>query len=141
MRLLDEDGSERRLPGAGRALPAGLPAGAVYALVLVKSWQTERAAGQLAACLAQDGLALTLQNGLGNRETLAAALGAQRVAAGVTTLGATLLGPGRVRLAGEGMHQPGAAPPPGTAGQPAADPPASRSKPAPTWRACCGASW
>ena len=44
--------------------------GARYALVLVKSWQTERAARQLGECLAEDGLAVTLQNGLGNRETL-----------------------------------------------------------------------
>ena len=44
--------------------------GAKYAIVLVKSWQTERAAHQLAECLADDGLAITLQNGLGNREIL-----------------------------------------------------------------------
>lgn len=48
--------------------------GTRYALVLVKSWQTERAARQLGECLAEDGLAVTLQNGLGNRETLVKAL-------------------------------------------------------------------
>lgn len=73
-----------------------------HALVLVKSWQTARAATQLAACLAEDGVALTLQNGWGNRETLQTQLGAARVAAGVTTLGATLLAPGRVRAGGAG---------------------------------------
>jgi 2-dehydropantoate 2-reductase len=73
-----------------------------YALVLVKSWQTERAARLLARCLAGDGLALTLQNGLGNQETLAAALGEERVALGVTTAGANLLAPGVVRPAGDG---------------------------------------
>jgi 2-dehydropantoate 2-reductase len=46
-------------------------------------------------------LALTLQNGLGNREQLAQVLGGERVALGVTTAGATLLGPGRVRPVGE----------------------------------------
>jgi 2-dehydropantoate 2-reductase len=71
-------------------------------LVLVKSWQTERAARQLADCLPPDGLALTLQNGLGNRETLVEALGPERVALGVTTTGATLLEPGRVRPVGDG---------------------------------------
>lgn len=76
--------------------------GARLALVLVKSYQTARAAEMLAACLHPDGIALTLQNGLGNRETLAAALGPKRVALGITTLGATLLEPGRVRLGGEG---------------------------------------
>jgi 2-dehydropantoate 2-reductase len=72
------------------------------ALVLVKSWQTQRAAQQLAECLGADGLALTLQNGLGNREILAQALGDERVALGVTTVGANLLGPGKIRPAGEG---------------------------------------
>lgn len=73
------------------------------ALVLVKSWQTQHAAQQLAACLAQNGLALSLQNGVGNRETLADALGANRVTLGVTTQGATLLEPGQVRPGGEGV--------------------------------------
>jgi 2-dehydropantoate 2-reductase len=72
------------------------------ALVLVKAWQTERAAGQLAHCLPRNGLALTLQNGLGNREILSAGLGAERVMLGITTTGATLLGPGMVRMGGEG---------------------------------------
>jgi 2-dehydropantoate 2-reductase len=77
--------------------------GAELALVLVKAWQTERTARQLAECLAQDGMAVSLQNGLGNRETLAATLGLERVKGAVTTLGATLLGPGHVRPGGEGV--------------------------------------
>lgn len=72
------------------------------ALILVKSYQTVRVAEQAAALLAPDGLALTLQNGLGNREALVARLGVERVAQGVTAQGATLLGPGRVYHAGEG---------------------------------------
>jgi len=85
-------------------------AGARFALVLVKSWQTERAAHQLADCLPTDGVALTLQNGIGNREILSRHLGGQRVALGVTTIGANLLGPGRVRPAGEGVISLGAHP-------------------------------
>lgn len=76
--------------------------GVRFALVLVKSWQTVRAAQQLAECLDEAGLALTLQNGLGNRESLAEALGASRVALGSTTTGATLLGPGLAKAGGEG---------------------------------------
>ncbi len=72
------------------------------ALVLVKSWQTERAARQLTDCLAPDGLAVSLQNGLGNDTLLSGTLGLRRVSAGVTTLGATLTAPGVVRLAGTG---------------------------------------
>jgi 2-dehydropantoate 2-reductase len=66
------------------------------ALVLVKSHRTVHAAGVLAGALAGDGLALTLQNGLGNREALEAALGRRSVTAGVAFLGATVLGPGEV---------------------------------------------
>jgi 2-dehydropantoate 2-reductase len=73
-----------------------------FALVLVKAWQTERAAHQLSGCLAKNGVALTLQNGLGNDTVLAKALGLPRIARGVTTLGATLLAPGLVCLGGDG---------------------------------------
>lgn len=73
-----------------------------HALVLVKAWQTERVAKQLRECLDAKGVAVTLQNGLGNRETLARSLGPDRVALGVTTTGATLLGPGLAREGGAG---------------------------------------
>lgn len=73
-----------------------------HALVLVKAWQTDQAADRLKSCLAANGLALTLQNGLGNLEILQSHLGADRAALGVTTVGATLLGPGHVRAGGEG---------------------------------------
>src|SRR4029079_14053626 len=55
-------------------------------------------------------LVVTLQNGVGNRELLEQALGADRVGQGVTALGATLLGPGRVRHAGQGKTVFGIAP-------------------------------
>jgi len=100
--LITQDGSQHTYPVRATNDPADC-IGAPFALVLVKSWQTERAASQLAICLAADGVALTLQNGLGNRETLEEVLGSSRVALGVTTIGANLAGPGRVRLAGEGV--------------------------------------
>lgn len=73
-----------------------------FALVLVKSWQTERAGHQLAECLSTQGIALSLQNGDGNYQVLRQCLGVQRVASGATTFGATLIGPGEIRLGGEG---------------------------------------
>ncbi len=109
VRAIQADGSERAYPVCATADPADC-AGARLALVLVKSWQTARAARQLADCLSAGGLALTLQNGLGNRETLAQTLGAPRVALGVTTTGATLVGPGCVRPGGEGIISLGAHP-------------------------------
>ncbi|RLD02207.1 MAG: 2-dehydropantoate 2-reductase [Chloroflexi bacterium] len=97
-----EDGSPRYYPAEAFLDPAQLR-GTSLALVLVKSWQTERAARQLSEVLAEDGVALTLQNGLGNGETLGAVLGQDRTALGVTTYGATSLGPGKVRPGGEGI--------------------------------------
>lgn len=72
------------------------------ALIAVKAHQTERAARWANAILKRDGIALTLQNGLGNFEILAAHVGAERAAMGVTMQGATLLGPAHVRHAGRG---------------------------------------
>lgn len=99
--LVEDDGSQFSYPVTvvDDVTPCS---GSRYALVLVKSWQTGRAAAQLAQCLHSDGIALTLQNGLGNADQLAATLGEDRVAQGVTTTGATLLSSGRVRPGGEG---------------------------------------
>ena len=99
--LVQGDGSLRSYPVIASANPRDF-SGVRFALVLVKSWQTDHASDQLFECLAVDGLSLTLQNGLGNRETLVNKLGAERVALGITTGGATLMGPGQVIAGGEG---------------------------------------
>ncbi len=101
-RILDADGKERAYKVHATDDPREV-SGAKFAIVLVKSWQTERAAHQLKLSLADDGHALTLQNGLGNRETLTRDLGTDRVSLGVTTTGATLLAPGLVQTGGEGI--------------------------------------
>ncbi len=101
-RLVNAEGTEKRAFVRVTDRPQDCQ-GIQSALVLVKSWQTRRAALQLKDCLAEDGLALTLQNGLGNRETLAQSLGEGRVAQGITTNGAALLGPGLVKAGGEGL--------------------------------------
>jgi 2-dehydropantoate 2-reductase len=101
-RLVDANGNEQRFDVRATDDPRKC-AGIKHALVLVKAWQTERAALQLKDCLPDDGLALTLQNGLGNHETLSLHLGLGRVALGVTTTGATLIRPGAARAGGEGI--------------------------------------
>jgi 2-dehydropantoate 2-reductase len=101
VRMIDNDGALRNFPApiySDHSLLKDIP----YAIVLVKSWQTERTAMQMAECLAYDGLLITLQNGIGNREHYERQLGADRVCAGVTTLGATQVKPGMVEPAGEG---------------------------------------
>ena len=102
-RLIDADGNEHQFAVHAINDPDECR-GFRHALILVKAWQTERVAAQLKECLADAprGIAVTLQNGLGNRETLAQSLGLSRVALGTTTTGATLLGPGLVKAGGEG---------------------------------------
>ncbi|GJQ35255.1 MAG: 2-dehydropantoate 2-reductase [Anaerolineales bacterium] len=101
-RISDANGDERSYQVHATNDPNEVK-GIKHAIVLVKSWQTKRAADQLKGILAPDGIALTLQNGLGNRERLARDLGPRRVALGITTTGATLLGPGLVKVGGEGI--------------------------------------
>ncbi len=100
-RLVDAGGKERAFPVRVVEDPNECR-GVQRAIVLVKSWQTPQVAEELAQILSADGLAVTLQNGLGNYEILEHALGGERVALGSTTTGATLLGPGLVKAAGEG---------------------------------------
>ncbi len=72
------------------------------ALILVKGHQTGRVAGQAARVLRPDGLAVTLQNGLGNLDKLVEAVGKKRAAQGITAQGATVTAPGQLRYAGGG---------------------------------------
>ncbi|MFN3491716.1 MAG: ketopantoate reductase family protein, partial [Anaerolineales bacterium] len=101
-RIIDANGNEKSYQVHATDNPNEVK-DSKYALVLVKAWQTERAAKQLKDVLADDGLAVTLQNGIGNKETLQATLGVGRVSLGITTTGATLLAPGLVKVGGEGI--------------------------------------
>ena len=77
-------------------------AGSDVLIIFVKSTTTEEAAAKFKAFAKPDTIALTLQNGLGNEEILRKHFGPQRTAAGVTSQGATFLGPGKIRHAGKG---------------------------------------
>jgi 2-dehydropantoate 2-reductase len=100
--LVEANGSEHSFTVRVAAAPEDCE-NVKLALVLVKSWQTERAARQLREYLSPQGRVLSLQNGLGNHQKLAQSLGVNRVFQGVTTVGGTLSGPGRVRSGGEGL--------------------------------------
>ncbi|MFA5118330.1 MAG: 2-dehydropantoate 2-reductase [Candidatus Omnitrophota bacterium] len=71
-------------------------------LVCVKSYDTKAAIAQAKPLVGNDTLVLTLQNGIGNIEVLAEAVGSDKVIGGVTHLGAILLAPGRIKYAGKG---------------------------------------
>jgi len=71
-------------------------------LVFVKSTHTADAAETAGQLAGQTGLVLTLQNGMGNAETLCDRLDPSQVIAGTTSHGATFLQPGAIRHAGSG---------------------------------------
>ena len=66
------------------------------ALILTDANTTGEAATAARAILREDGFAVTLQNGIGNVEALADALGPERVAAGLSYHSAAVRGPGEV---------------------------------------------
>ena len=71
-------------------------------LIFVKSIHTESAAQTAALLAGRNGLVLTLQNGMGNADTIAAHFAANRIIVGTTAHGATMLGPASIRHAGKG---------------------------------------
>ena len=100
LRLCPPEGEARRI-----AVPIGLPqevGPAELTIIAVKAPQTRGAALNLPGLMAAGGLALTLQNGLGNVEILAGVVGPERLLAGVALLGVTRAAEGEIILAGRG---------------------------------------
>lgn len=95
-------GTIRQVPLAILLPTDPLPTDIQVAFISVKSRQTATAAQQAAQSLAPDGIAITMQNGVGNLEILAKAVGQERAFLGVTAHGATLVAPGVVRHTGQG---------------------------------------
>jgi len=71
-------------------------------LLCVKSFNTKSAVEQIKPILGQNTKILTLQNGIGNVEIISEIVGEDKVIAGVTNQGATLIAAGKIRHAGHG---------------------------------------
>jgi len=71
------------------------PADVIF--VQCKANATATVAARVLSLLGEDGLAVSFQNGLGNDDILSSIFGRERVIGGLTSLGATLEGPGIVR--------------------------------------------
>ena len=71
-------------------------------IIFVKSGQTAPASETAAKLAGSEGLVLTLQNGLGNADIIEKFFDADRILAGTTSHGATLLSPGCIHHAGLG---------------------------------------
>jgi len=101
--VIERDGEAmgyHRLSGVFDAADAGI---CELVIVFVKSTATGEAVQRNLALFGPETIALTLQNGLGNGEAIREVLGeGNRVLAGTTAHGATMLSPGRIRHAGVG---------------------------------------
>jgi len=95
--LLFEDNADTRRVRIRAQFLGSDPVSADLVIVLVKSWQTRTVASYLPKYLGHNGVAVSLQNGLGNVGLLG-----PRAYHGTTGEGATLLGPGHVRSGGAG---------------------------------------
>ncbi len=71
-------------------------------VICVKSYHTKDAVNQAKSLVGENSKVLTLQNGIGNIELISEAVGSEKTIGGITNLGATLLGEGRVKFAGKG---------------------------------------
>ncbi len=71
-------------------------------IIFVKSSCTNLAAETALNFVGCDGCVMTLQNGMGNADVIAEFIEPERILAGTTSHGATLLGPGSIRHAGCG---------------------------------------
>lgn len=71
-------------------------------MIFVKSYHTTSAAESIGPFIGENTSVLTLQNGLGNFEILSELLGSDKVIAGTTSYGATILEPGKILHAGTG---------------------------------------
>jgi len=108
--LTGMEGTARRIKVRALTNPDRYGGQADLVLICTKARSTGAAAATALRFLAADGLVLTLQNGLGNLEQIAAVVGPARAAAGITAQAATLLAPGQIRHAGCGPTVLGAGP-------------------------------
>lgn len=95
------DGDERRVDVPAATDPGDLEPPDLV-VVFVKSHDTEEAVRDAVPLLGEGTDVLTLQNGLGNAETIADHVPEERVVAGTTAQGAILESPGRVVHTGAG---------------------------------------
>jgi 2-dehydropantoate 2-reductase len=78
-------------------------AGSELVLVFVKCYHTEAAVRSVASHLTKGATVLSLQNGWGNAPLIAGIVGEEQMMIGVSYHSATVLEPGRIKHAGQGM--------------------------------------
>ena len=96
------DGTMGKFALAAYWAPDQIPRNPDLVLVMVKAYATEEAVASIQGLCSSSTVFLTLQNGIGNWERIAAITGKEAVLAGSTAQGATLLGLGKIRHGGNG---------------------------------------
>ena len=99
--MLEFDGKTRRVRLKATTDPSQIGE-AELVLVFVKATQTQSAAQTAARLAGSKGLVISLQNGMGNAETIAHIITPHRILVGTTAHGATMLEAGSIRHAGAG---------------------------------------
>lgn len=99
--LRDADGNDR-VVNVAAATDARHLAPADLVIVLVKAFHTEAAIEGYKSTVGDHTIVMSLQNGLGHEEVLAAAVGRDRLLAGKTYVGGVFLAPGVVRAGVQG---------------------------------------
>lgn len=98
---IEADGQRKQYPLAGISDDPAKLSPSPLIIVLVKAYSTPDIA-PAKPLLTEDGIALTLQNGLGPADVLADIFGNDRTAAGTSTIGAYTISPGITGLGGWG---------------------------------------
>lgn len=93
--VVSEGGEERIVKVKAAASPSGLGVMDLV-VVLVKSFDTRATVESAHGLIGADTMVMSLQNGLGNEETIAEIVGPGRVIGGKTYVGGGIIGPGRV---------------------------------------------
>ncbi len=91
----------RDVPVRATARPLELP-DADMVIIATKAYDTEKAVIDVAGAVGTHTPVVTLQNGLGNVELISKTVGPDKTIGGITSQGATLVGPGSIIHAGSG---------------------------------------
>lgn len=100
---LETDDGDRHIAGMKTCRPEQVSGHADAVLVFTKTLHTDQALASIRTHLGSQTLVLSLQNGLGNAETLSRHVAPEQVMIGMTNWPADMLEPGHVRSHGRGV--------------------------------------
>ncbi len=82
----------------GCTSPREVEEGQDFVFITTKSYDTRKAAEEVQELLKEDSRVISMQNGIGNEETIAEVVGGERTLGGMAIFGATLVEPGHAKV-------------------------------------------